>query len=84
MQLDSDLRDELAKLAAQDFQGVSLGEAVNRLIKEHKINRVMRRYEELRSDAEEWANYQADGVAWDATAGDDLPDSGEEYPEHAR
>ncbi len=84
MQLDSALRDELAKLAAQDFHGVPLGEAVNRLIKEHKINRVMRRYEELSTDAEEWANYQADVAAWDATTGDGLPDAGEEYPERAR
>jgi len=84
MQLDSDLRDELAALAAQDYQGVPLGEAVKRLIKEHKINRVIRRYEELRTDAAEWANYQADVAAWDATTGDGQPDAGEEYPEHAR
>jgi len=84
MQLDSDLRDELAALAAQDYQGVPLGEAVKRLIKEHTINRVKRRYEELRTDAAEWANYQADVAAWDATTGDGLPDAGEEYPEHAR
>jgi len=60
MQIDTALRDELAKLAAQDFRGVPLGEAVARLIKEHKINRVIQRYDELRGDAEEWADYQAD------------------------
>ena len=60
MQLDTALRDELAKLAARDFHGVPLGEAVSRLITEHKINRVIQRYEELRSNAEEWADYQAD------------------------
>lgn len=75
MQLGSELRDELAKIAAQDFQGVSLGEAVNRLVKEHKINRVIRRYEELRANPEEWANYQGDIAAWDAVTGDGLPDA---------
>jgi len=84
MQLDSELRDELAKIAAQDFQGVPLGEAVNRLIKEHKINRVMRQYEELRANPEEWAKYQGDVATWDAVTGDGLPDAYEEYPEHAR
>lgn len=42
MQLDSKLRDELAKIAVLDFQGVPLGGVVNRLIKGHKILRVMR------------------------------------------
>ncbi len=84
MQLDSDLRDELARLAAQDFNGVPLGEAVSRLIKEHKVNRVIRRYEELRSDAQEWADYHADVGAWDATTGDGLHDAGEESAEPAR
>ncbi len=73
MQIDSDLRDELAKLAARDFGGVPLGEAVNRLVKEHKIKRVMRRYAELPNDPEEWARYQADVAAWDVTTGDGLP-----------
>jgi len=84
MQLDTALRDELAKLAAQDFHGVPLGEAVNRLIKEHKINRVIQRYEELRSNAEEWTDYQVDIATWDATSGDGLLDASEEYPERTR
>lgn len=60
MQLDSELRDELAEIAERDFHGVSLGEAVRRLIKEHKINRILRRYEELRAgptDADEGEEY---------------------------
>lgn len=81
MQLDSELRDELAKIAEQDFNGVPLGEAVNRLVKEHKINRVVQRYEELRADPEEWTSYQAELAEWDTTAGDGLPDTREEYPE---
>lgn len=82
MQLDSELRDELAKIAERDFHGVPLGEAVKRLVKEHKINRIMQRYEELRADPEEWASYQAEARLTDNTAGDGLPDAREEYPEY--
>lgn len=84
MQLDSHLRDELAKLAAEAFQGVPLGEAVNRLIKEHKINRIVRRYEELRADPQEWGSYAAECAEWDVTGGDGLPDAGAEYPQPDR
>ncbi len=42
------------------------------MVKEYKINRVMRRYVELRNDPEEWAGYQADVAAWDVTTGDGL------------
>ncbi|HET9875887.1 MAG TPA: hypothetical protein VFQ37_08980 [Mycobacterium sp.] len=82
MQLDSTLRDELAIIAERDFHGVALGEAVRRLVKEHQINRIMHRYEELRSDPEEWASYQAEARLTDQVAGDGLPDAAEEYPEY--
>lgn len=82
MQLDSGLRDDLAKIAERDFHGVSLGEAVRRLIKEHKINRIMQRYEELRADPEKWAGYQTEARLADNAAGDGLPDAAEEYPEY--
>lgn len=84
MQLDSELRDELAEIAERDFHGVPLGEAVRRLVKEHQINRIMRRYEELRADPEEWASYQAEAQLTDNAAGDGLPDASEEYPEYSR
>lgn len=84
MQLDSGLRDELAEIAERDFHGVPLGEAVKRLVKEHKINRIMRRYEELRADPEEWASYQAEARLTDNAVGDALPDATEEYPEYSR
>lgn len=81
MQLDSEVRDDLAKIAEHDFQGVPLGEAVRRLVREHQINQIMQRYEELRADPEEWASYQAELSEWDRTVGDGLPDAREEYPE---
>jgi hypothetical protein len=84
MQLDSEVRDELMRIAERDFHGVPLGEVVRRLVKEYKINRIVQRYGELRADPEEWASYQAELTEWDRTAGDGLPDAGEEYPEHDR
>jgi hypothetical protein len=81
MQLDSKLRDELAEIAEKDFDGVPLGEAVRRLVMEHKINRIMERYAELRADPQEWASYQAELAEWGRTAGDGLPDARDEYPE---
>lgn len=82
MQLDSKLRDDLATIAERDFEGVPLGEAVRRLVKEHQINRIMQRYEELRADPEEWASYQTEARLTDQAAGDGLPDASEEYQEY--
>lgn len=84
MQLDSVVRDDLANLAEQDFSGVSLGEALRRLIMEYKINGIMRRYEELRADPDEWASYQAESRLTDNAAGDGIPSAIEEYPEYNR
>ena len=84
MQLDSGLRDELAEIADRDFHGAPLGEAVRRLVREHKINRIMHRYEELRADPQEWASYRAEARLTDNAAGEGLPDAHEEYPEYNR
>jgi hypothetical protein len=82
MQLDSGLRDELAEIAERDFQGVPLGEAVRRLVKEHKINRIISGYEKLRADPDEWASYQAEAQLTDRAGGDSLPTASDEYPEY--
>ncbi len=82
MQLDSELRDELAEIAKRDFDGVPLAEALMRLVKEHRINRIIARYEELRADPEEWAGYRAESRLTDNVAGDGLPDARDEYPEY--
>jgi hypothetical protein len=84
MQLDSEVRDQLVKIAERDFHGAPLGEAVRRLVREHEINQVMQRYEELRADPDEWASYQAETRLTDNVAGDGLPDAREEYPEFNR
>lgn len=53
------------------------------MIKEHEINRIMLRYEELRADPEEWASYRAEARLTDQAAGDGLPDAaGDDHPEY--
>lgn len=84
MQLDSALRDELAEIAVRDFEGAALGEVVRRLVREYKIQRILRRYEALRADPEEWASYQAEARLTDSVAGERLPSAAEEYPEYNR
>jgi len=82
MQLDGGLRDELAEVARRDFAGVSLAEALRRLIREHQINKIMTRYAELQSDPQEWASYRAEVSLTDNTAADGLPSGLDEYPEY--
>jgi hypothetical protein len=82
MQLDTELRDQLAHIAQRDFGGVTLGEALQRLVTEHRINRIMHRYEQLRADPDEWASYRAETQLADNAAGDGLPSASDEYPEH--
>lgn len=82
MQVDSETRDQLAVIAEQDFAGVSLGEALRRLVKEHQINRIVKRYETLRSDPDEWASYQGEARLTDNAVGDGLSAASGEYPEY--
>lgn len=82
MQIERGLRDQLATIAERDFQGVALGVAVQHLVREHQINRIMQRYEELRADPEEWAGYQREAQLTDHAVGDGLADAYDEYPEY--
>jgi hypothetical protein len=82
MQIDGKVRDEVAAVATSDFGGIPLGEAVRRLLREHKIQRVMDRYAELRADPDEWASYQAEARLTDQVAGETLPGAHDEYPEY--
>ena len=84
MQLDTEVRDDLAEVARTDYQGVPLAEALRRLLREHRVNRIIARYEELRSDPAEWASYRAEARLTDNVAGAGLPSAREEYPEQNR
>jgi hypothetical protein len=85
--VDSDrqrVHAELSELADREFQGVPLGEVVGRLVREHKINKVVCRYEELRADPDEWASYQAELSEADGTVSDGLLDGRDEHPDYDR
>ena len=82
MQLDGGLRDELAEIARSDFAGVPLAEALRRLIKEHRVNKIMARYAELQADPQEWASYRDESSLTDNAAADALPPGRDEYPEY--
>lgn len=82
MQLDAALRDELAEIARHDFAGVPLAEALRRLIREHRVNRIMARYAELQADPQEWASYRAESRLTDNVASDSLSAGADEYPEY--
>ncbi|MGE5828346.1 MAG: hypothetical protein ACM30G_08270 [Micromonosporaceae bacterium] len=84
MQLDAGLRDELAEIAKSDFSGVPLAEALRRLIKEHRINKIIARYAELQADPQEWADYRAEARLTDNAAADGVPAGRDEYPEYNR
>lgn len=84
IEISSKARAELAKIAEEDFGGASPDKAIWQLIMEHHIAMINARYDELRADPVEWADYQAELRLTDQAAGDGLRDAREEYPEYNR
>jgi hypothetical protein len=66
------VRDELARVAADDLGGVSLDSALELLLEEHHKARILAAFERLRADPVAWAEYTAEQEEWDATAADGL------------
>lgn len=73
---------ELAEIAKHDFSGVPLAEALRRLLREHRVSRIMARYAKLQADVGEWASYRGEAALTDNAAGDGLPPGRDEYPEY--
>jgi predicted DNA-binding protein len=67
-------RDRLNRISAE--RGISAGEVVDELVSTAEdralIEAMERHYKELRDNPEAWAEFKAEGAAWDATAGDGL------------
>lgn len=83
MGLDSELRDRLARLAREHYDGATLAEALERLIEEHEINDAVEAVERTRRERpEEWEDYLGEVAAWDETTADGLRGAHEEYPEY--
>ncbi|MBO0867601.1 MAG: hypothetical protein J2P15_03465 [Micromonosporaceae bacterium] len=70
IKIDSGLRDRLARVASTDYDGATLGEALQRLIAEHEERMVLLAYERLRADEQEWASYRNESRLTDNAAGD--------------
>jgi hypothetical protein len=82
IEISKKVRAELAKIAEEDFGGAPLEKAIWQLIMEHHFAMINARYDELRADPVEWADYQAEVRLTDQVAGDGLGDAREEYPEY--
>ena len=64
IKLDAAIRDELAVVAKEELGGVTLGDALAALLKEHRQAAMVRQlhadYARLQRDPEEWADYMAE------------------------
>ena len=72
IKVQAEVRDELARLAAGDLGGVTLGTALEHLLAEHRKTQILAAYARLQADPEAWAGYQSELDEWDAHAGDGL------------
>jgi hypothetical protein len=60
-----------------------LEEAARRLEREEAMRQATASYERLaQEDPAAFAEYQAEGQAWDATVGDGVGDASDEFPEY--
>jgi hypothetical protein len=73
-------RDRLNRIS--DERGISAGELVDELARQAEDRTLLDAveshyddYDELRADAKAWELYRAEVIAWEATAGDGLPES---------
>jgi hypothetical protein len=74
IKIQNEVRDSLARVAAEDYSGVSLSDAVGRLLAEHEEARTRREisaaYARLRDDPDEWASYVAELDEWEGVTAD--------------
>jgi hypothetical protein len=74
MKIQSELRDRLARIAAEEYPGATLSDVVARLVAEHEQARVRREisaaYGRLQDDPEGWAGYIAELDEWDSVTAD--------------
>ncbi|MGF1428598.1 hypothetical protein [Kitasatospora sp. LaBMicrA B282] len=72
IKVQAEVRDELARLAADDLGGVTLNAALQHLLTEHRKTQILAAYARLQADPKAWADYEDELTEWDATAGDGL------------
>ncbi|MFF1870285.1 hypothetical protein [Kitasatospora herbaricolor] len=77
IKVQSNVRDELAHLAADELGGVTLGAALEHLLTEHRKAQVLAAYTRLHTNPEAWADYQSELNEWDTAAAGEGPSGGE-------
>lgn len=74
IKIQDKVRDDLARVAARDYPGATLSDAVGRLLAEHDQERLRRSmsaaYAELRGDPDRWASYTAELDEWEGVTAD--------------
>ena len=72
IKVETRVRDDLARVAADDFGGVTLNAALMYLLTEHRKAAVLAAYARLESDSSAWEDYESELGEWDGLAGDGM------------
>ncbi|HVQ91604.1 MAG TPA: hypothetical protein VMU51_11255 [Mycobacteriales bacterium] len=76
MKIQSEVRDQLARVAAKEFPGATLSDVLARLLAEHEQARTQREitvaYAHLQEDPAAWADYVSELDEWDAVTADGI------------
>jgi macrodomain Ter protein organizer (MatP/YcbG family) len=74
MKIHVDVRDRLAKVAAEDFPGATLSDTVAQLLAEHERSQLRQHisaaYARLRENRQEWEAYTAELDEWEVVSAD--------------
>ena len=68
----TEVRDQLAQVAAEELGGVTLDSALAHLLAEHHKKAILDAYARLKADPVAWAEYTDEQEEWDVTASDGL------------
>ena len=71
IKIETRLRDRIALVAREHYEGATLAETLNRLVDEHLEQRVMEQYAKLQEDPEAWADYLSETGEWERAAAAD-------------
>jgi hypothetical protein len=72
IKVESDVRDDLARVAADELGGVTLNTALAHLLTEHRKAAVLAAYVRLELDPVAWKHYEGELGEWDGLVGDGL------------
>jgi hypothetical protein len=74
MKIQSEVRDQLARIAATEYPGAPLSDVLVHLLAEHEDARMRREmaaaYTQLHEDRDRWSSYLAELEEWDGVSAD--------------